>query len=425
MRVGLVVAGCGSPEPVPDGLLAEAAREVRAEVVLAARSGGRGEGPGVPEALLRLRRAGVDRAVVATTHLVAGAVHRRCALDAARAARLFPELRLARPLLAGEKDVRAVASALSAALPARAGRAVVLAGHAGEAAGLAHLALEHALWAAGRGDALVGAPEDLARAALPGGAREVLLAPLAMGLGTHARRDVLGGLRRALEARGVGVEARSTCLLDLPAVRALLLAHAREARLVRGSGVGRVAGDASGTGDDRAAAGAMPGRADEPAPGTSAAPVRPGRFPLFVDLAGAPCLVVGCGAVGSRRARALLAHGARVRVVDPRGSGPEGARRLARGYEPGDEEGMRLVVAATDSRPVNTLVARRCREAGIPVSVADAPAEGSFAFPALCETDHLVAGVVSRAGEHALVSAAAAVVRDDLGWMEGAWGDTR
>ncbi|MBM6774662.1 NAD(P)-dependent oxidoreductase [Olsenella profusa] len=132
---------------------------------------------------------------------------------------------------------------------------------------------------------------------------------------------------------------------------------------------------------------------------------------------------MGCGAVGSRRAKALLAHGAQVCVVDPHGTGPEGARCLARAYEPGDEEGMRLVVAATSNRAVNALVARRCRAAGIPVSVADAPAEGSFAFPALCETDRLVAGVVSRAGEHALVSAAAAVVRGDLGWTERAWGD--
>ncbi|MBM6774532.1 sirohydrochlorin cobaltochelatase, partial [Olsenella profusa] len=263
MRVGLVMAGCASPEPVPAPLLAEAAHAVGADadVALSARSGGRGAGPGVAEALLQLRRAGVDRAVVATTHLVAGAVHERCVHDAGRAVRLFPELLLAPPLLAGEKDVRAVASALFAALPARAGRALVLAGHAGEAASLAYLALEHALWAAGRTDVLVGEPEGLARAALPGDAREVLLAPLSMGLGVHARRDVLGGLRAALEARGVGVEARALCLLDLPAVRVLLLDHVREARPVPGAG------------DARAAAGAPAApAADPPAPPAAPAP---------------------------------------------------------------------------------------------------------------------------------------------------------
>lgn len=405
------MAGCGTPEPVPPELLSEAAHAAGAcpGAALAVRSGGRGAGPGVPEGLMSLRRAGVERVVVASTHLVAGDVHARCALDVARAAALFPELLLAPPLLSREGDVRAVAAALGEALPPRPGRALLLAGHAGDAASLAHLSLEHALWADGRTDALVGDPRALARAPLPPGVREVLLAPLSMGFGVHARRDFLGGLRPALEARGLAVEVREGCLLDLPAVRALLLAHVREARPLPGAG--RPSGTAPGRPGPVDAGPVCPGRA---APG-------PARFPLFVDLAGAPCLVVGCGVVGGRRARALLAHGARVSVVDPRGRGPEGARLLARAYEPGDEGGMRLVVAATDSRAVNELVARRCRDAGVAVCVADAPTEGTFVFPALCETGRLVAGVVSRTGEHSLVATAAAVMREDIGWTEGAW----
>lgn len=417
MRVGLVMAGCGASDPVPPALLSEAARAVGAgpDVALSARSGGRGAGPTVPEALMLLRRAKVDRVVVASTHLVAGEVHSRCALDAARASALFPELLLAPPLLSGERDVRAVAAALGEALPLRLGRALMLAGHAGAAASLAHLSLEHALWVAGRTDALVGDPRSLARAALPEGVREVLLAPLSMGLGVHAHRDFLGGLRSDLEGRGLTVEVREACLLDLPAVRELLLAHVREARPLPGT---RPSNPVTG-GFAPAGSGRMgPVSA---ASGSASAVPGPARFPLFVDLAGAPCLVVGCGTVGSRRARALLAHGARVNVVDPRGRGVEGARRLVRAYELGDEEGMRLVVAATDDRSVNKLVAGRCRDAGIMVCVADAPAEGSFVFPALCETDRLVAGVVSRTGEHSLVAAAAAVTRDDIGWAEGAW----
>lgn len=414
------MAGCGASDPVPPALLSEAARAVGAgpDVALSARSGGRGAGPTVPEALMLLRRAKVDRVVVASTHLVAGEVHSRCALDAARASALFPELLLAPPLLSGERDVRAVAAALGEALPLRPGRALMLAGHAGAAASLAHLSLEHALWVAGRTDALVGDPRSLARAALPEGVREVLLAPLSMGLGVHAHRDFLGGLRSDLEGRGLTVEAREACLLDLPAVRELLLAHVREARPLPGARPsGPVTGGFAPAGSGRM--GPVPAGSGRVGP-VSATP-GPARFPLFVDLAGAPCLVVGCGTVGSRRARALLACGARVNVVDPRGCGPEGARRLARAYEPGDEEGMRLVVTATNSRGVNELVARRCRDTGIAVCVADAPAEGSFVFPALCETDRLVAGVVSRTGEHSLVAAAAAVTRDGIGWAEGAW----
>ena len=43
----------------------------------------------------------------------------------------------------------------------------------------------------------------------------------------------------------------------------------------------------------------------------------PAYFPLFLDVAGHRCLVVGGGPIGERKARALLECGARVVVVSP------------------------------------------------------------------------------------------------------------
>lgn len=40
-------------------------------------------------------------------------------------------------------------------------------------------------------------------------------------------------------------------------------------------------------------------------------------FPMFVKLAGRPCLVVGAGSVGQAKIEGLLSAGARVRVVAP------------------------------------------------------------------------------------------------------------
>lgn len=144
----------------------------------------------------------------------------------------------------------------------------------------------------------------------------------------------------------------------------------------------------------------------------------PSRFPLFVDLTCARCLVVGAGSVGRRRAKALACHGAWVTLVDPKaaaGQADEAAPgRIdvrARTYRPGDEDGCRLVVAATNDRAVNLLVGQRCRAAGIPVSVADAPDECTFFFPALCEEAGLTVGVVSRTGDHRLVARAARAIR--------------
>ena len=145
------------------------------------------------------------------------------------------------------------------------------------------------------------------------------------------------------------------------------------------------------------------------------------RFPLFVNLMGADCLVVGAGAVGSRRAAVLARYGARVTVIDPAApTCEEAAELLARAYKPGDERGRTLVVAATSNRAVNRLIGETCRAASVPVSVADAPEECTFFFPAVCATERLSAGVVSTGAEHALTARAAAAVRQTLAACERA-----
>ena len=143
---------------------------------------------------------------------------------------------------------------------------------------------------------------------------------------------------------------------------------------------------------------------------------QPPRFPLFVSLAERPCLVVGCGPVGLRRVGVLQEFGARVTVIAPHCHRiPEGARLLRRCFEPGDTKGMVLVVAATDNREVNRQIALECGGSNIPVSVADCPGESSFYFPAICQSQNLVAGLVSKDSNHRLVAQSAAALRQ---WMK-------
>ncbi len=128
-------------------------------------------------------------------------------------------------------------------------------------------------------------------------------------------------------------------------------------------------------------------------------------------------LVVGGGRVAGRRALALLEAGARVRVVAPvmgaalreAASREERLELEERTYRPGDEEGATLVVAATDDRAVNALVAAHARESGLPVNVADAPSEGSFTMAATHRAGELVIAVAAGG-----VPGAAARVRDEL-----------
>ena len=112
-------------------------------------------------------------------------------------------------------------------------------------------------------------------------------------------------------------------------------------------------------------------------------------YPALLDLRDARVLVVGGGAVATRKVRSLVEVGARPEIVAPRLTaelealaGEAGLPWRARGYESGDLAGCRLAFAATDRPEVNAAVARDAREAGVWVNVADHPDGSSFHVPA-------------------------------------------
>lgn len=105
-----------------------------------------------------------------------------------------------------------------------------------------------------------------------------------------------------------------------------------------------------------------------------------------MDVSENRCVVVGGGGVAARKARGLLESGAKVVVISPEVR-PEivemNVEVLNRPYAPGDLVGASLAFAATDSREVNAAVTREARERGVPVNVADRPAEGDFTLPSV------------------------------------------
>jgi len=139
------------------------------------------------------------------------------------------------------------------------------------------------------------------------------------------------------------------------------------------------------------------------------------HFPLFVELEGRPCLIVGGGRVAARKAAALAGFGAAVSVVAPEiceelESRLDGVRLRRRPFCEADVEGQTLVVAATDDPELNGRVAACCRVGNIPVNVVDDPKNCTFVFPALVRKGPLVAAVSS--GGAAPV--AAKLVRDKV-----------
>lgn len=142
---------------------------------------------------------------------------------------------------------------------------------------------------------------------------------------------------------------------------------------------------------------------------------RPLRFPLFVDLVGAKCVIVGAGTIGMRRCKVLKEFGADITLVSRSLlEQPEGITIVQRDFMRGDTEGATLVVAATNDREVNRAVYEECVRNGVPVSVADSVEESTFFFPAICKTHNLSAGLVSNGEDHSLVSRTAKAVRKTM-----------
>ena len=123
-------------------------------------------------------------------------------------------------------------------------------------------------------------------------------------------------------------------------------------------------------------------------------------YPIFMNLAGKKCLVVGGGEVAARKIESLAAAGAAVTVVAPALS--ESARRLVDAgsaawingpFAPQAMDGAALVIAATDNPQVNRDVFTLASNKNIPVNVVDQPALCSFFVPSVARRGDLVIAI--------------------------------
>ena len=113
-------------------------------------------------------------------------------------------------------------------------------------------------------------------------------------------------------------------------------------------------------------------------------PPGPGKvfYPMFVDIEGRRCLVVGGGPVATEKVEKLLEHGAVVRLVTPAmtdalaamvASGAVAEHR-GRGYAAQDLDGCFLVIAATNLDAINRMVWQDAEARNLLCNVVDVPA---------------------------------------------------
>ncbi len=116
----------------------------------------------------------------------------------------------------------------------------------------------------------------------------------------------------------------------------------------------------------------------------------PSYYPVFLDLQGKRCVVLGGGATAEGKIAKLKAAGAKVTVVSPQVTGPIRSASQsgelewhAREYYPGDLAGAFLAIAATNARSVNQRISREAQDLGVLLNVVDEPSQCTFIAPSV------------------------------------------
>ena len=123
-------------------------------------------------------------------------------------------------------------------------------------------------------------------------------------------------------------------------------------------------------------------------------------YPVNLDIRGRRCLVVGGGAVGTRKAETLLGCGARVTVVSPRMTprlleiANTGAITVKkRSYRASDLDGMFLVIGATNDTPLHRKLYADAERRKILCNIADQPDICNFILPSVVRRGDLVISI--------------------------------
>lgn len=135
-------------------------------------------------------------------------------------------------------------------------------------------------------------------------------------------------------------------------------------------------------------------------------------YPIFLNVAGRRCLIVGGGAVAERKAGGLLKAGASVTVISPgltnimeSWAEEKKLRHIRRDYRSGDLAGHQLAFVATDNPEVKSAVYGEAQERGVLINAADDPARCDFILPSVLRRGELVVAVATGGSSPALAKA--------------------
>jgi len=125
-------------------------------------------------------------------------------------------------------------------------------------------------------------------------------------------------------------------------------------------------------------------------------------YPIYLNMNGRRCLVIGGGVVAERKIAGLLEVGAKPTVISPqitdviaRWAKDHSIELIARRYQSSDLTEHEIAFVATDDGEVNAQVYSDGRRLGVWVNAADDPAHCDFILPSVLRRGDLTVAVSS------------------------------
>jgi precorrin-2 dehydrogenase / sirohydrochlorin ferrochelatase len=142
-----------------------------------------------------------------------------------------------------------------------------------------------------------------------------------------------------------------------------------------------------------------------------------GYYPIYLDMTGRRCLVIGGGAVAERKIAGLLEVGAEPTVVSPAITDTIAGwvkdrvvGLIHRNYQQGDLSDFTIAFVATDDGAVNAQAFSDALRLGVWMNAADDPAHCDFILPSVLRRGDLTVAVSSSGTSPAL----SRIIREEL-----------
>ena len=150
-------------------------------------------------------------------------------------------------------------------------------------------------------------------------------------------------------------------------------------------------------------------------------------YPVYLNLRGRRCVIIGGGTVAEGKIARLLDSGAEIRVVSP--DATPGIRQFVadgsvrweeRKYRDGDLEGAFIAIAATNVREVNRRIFEEANQRGVMLNAVDDPPNCSFIAPSIVQRGPVTLAISTGGVSPALARKLRESLQssDDLAWAD-------